>query len=319
MLYRFRIYSSLKWLHSKQPKLGLTQEIVVDCAHALWWTFPGHKKMCNHQPGRCRLVQGVEQSVRREQAVTTFVAVSGLLSCSSLVLSAGASVSSSSADVTMLHHIVTVCTVGYITLLCSQPAWTFAHHKTARNHQPGQCRLVPGVDHGATDIRVLPNGLAFIISGFDAEVPGNILLFDFKKPTLGVHALDIVGDLDRPTFSPHGLSIWNDCNSKVVYIFVTNTPAERKHTVEKFRFDEKRRKLYHLRTYRDPTFKKLCGIVAMGEDSFYFTNFVKFDFVEELLRRLSLGSVGFYDGTSGHILLAGRGIPISLNTSPDGK
>ena len=29
-------FSSLKWLHTKQPKLGLTQEFVVDCAHALW-------------------------------------------------------------------------------------------------------------------------------------------------------------------------------------------------------------------------------------------------------------------------------------------
>ena len=28
--------SSLKWFYSKQPKLGLTQEFVVDCAHALW-------------------------------------------------------------------------------------------------------------------------------------------------------------------------------------------------------------------------------------------------------------------------------------------
>ena len=29
-------FSSIKWLHTKQPKLGLTQEFVVDCAHALW-------------------------------------------------------------------------------------------------------------------------------------------------------------------------------------------------------------------------------------------------------------------------------------------
>ena len=28
--------SGLKWLHSKQPNLGLTQEFVVVCAHALW-------------------------------------------------------------------------------------------------------------------------------------------------------------------------------------------------------------------------------------------------------------------------------------------
>ena len=30
------VVSSLKWLYSKQPKLGLTQEFVVDCAHVLW-------------------------------------------------------------------------------------------------------------------------------------------------------------------------------------------------------------------------------------------------------------------------------------------
>ena len=26
-------FSRIKWLHTKQPKLGLTQEFVVDCAH----------------------------------------------------------------------------------------------------------------------------------------------------------------------------------------------------------------------------------------------------------------------------------------------
>ena len=28
-------FSSLKWLHSKQPNLGLMHEFVVDCAHVL--------------------------------------------------------------------------------------------------------------------------------------------------------------------------------------------------------------------------------------------------------------------------------------------
>ena len=60
-------------------------------------------------------------------------------------------------------------------------------------------------------------------------------------------------------------------------------------------------------------------IVATGEDSFYFTNYIKFDVKVELLRGLSLGSVGFYDGTRGHILLTGRNIPNGINTSPDGK
>ena len=30
------LVSSLKWLYSKQPKLGLTQEFVVDCVLALY-------------------------------------------------------------------------------------------------------------------------------------------------------------------------------------------------------------------------------------------------------------------------------------------
>ncbi|KAI0210245.1 hypothetical protein LSAT2_005019 [Lamellibrachia satsuma] len=41
----------------------------------------------------------------------------------------------------------------------------------------------------------------------------------------------------------------------------------------------------------------------MGENSFYFTNYIKFDFKVEFLRRLSLVNIGLYDGTRGHILL----------------
>ena len=44
------------------------------------------------------------------------------------------------------------------------------------------------------------------------------------------------------------------CFLDVIYVFVVNECAVKKNTVEKFRFDEKRRVLCHLRTYRDPTF-----------------------------------------------------------------
>ncbi|KAI0215524.1 Serum paraoxonase/arylesterase 1 [Lamellibrachia satsuma] len=176
------------------------------------------------------------------------------------------------------------------------------------------------IDKGSEDIQVLPNGLAFITSGYDAQDRGDVLLFDFKKPRRGAQALDIVGDLDRSTFSPVGLSIWRNYNSNVIYIFVVNARGDiSKDTVEKFHFDEKRRKLYHLRTYRDPTMMHIDDIVATGEDSFYFTNYMKFDLKVEFQRHLTLGSVGFYDGIRGHILLAGRNFPSGINTSPDGK
>ena len=43
--------------------------------------------------------------------------------------SAGASVPNCSADVTILQHIITVCTVGYIIFFCSQSA--LVHHNTS--------------------------------------------------------------------------------------------------------------------------------------------------------------------------------------------
>ncbi|KAI0238287.1 hypothetical protein LSAT2_011054 [Lamellibrachia satsuma] len=120
------------------------------------------------------------------------------------------------------------------------------------------------LDKGSEDIQVLPNGLAFFSSGFQTPSRGDIMLFNFKKPRHGAHALDIVGDLDRSTFSPLGLSIWRDCNSNVIYIFVVNARLEGKNTVEKFRYDEKRRKLYHLRTYCDPTITQYVYISEKG-------------------------------------------------------
>ncbi|KAI0226973.1 Serum paraoxonase/arylesterase 2 [Lamellibrachia satsuma] len=105
----------------------------------------------------------------------------------------------------------------------------------------------------------------------------------------------------------------------VIYIFVTNARANGKDTVEKFRYDEKRRQLCHIRTYSDPTITHPNNIVATGEDSFYFTNYYKCDFLVEFIHGLSLGNVCFYDGRRGHILLAGISSPNGINTSPDGK
>ncbi|KAI0227877.1 Serum paraoxonase/arylesterase 1 [Lamellibrachia satsuma] len=197
--------------------------------------------------------------------------------------------------------------------------WTFSLRKTVCNNQAGRCRQVPGIDKGSEDIQVLPNGLAFITSGFETKCRGEILLFDFKKPRHGAHALDILGDFDRSTFSPLGLSIWKDRNTNVIYIFVVNTCVDGKDTVEKFRFDEKRRQLCHIRTYSDPTITHPNNIVATGEDCFYFTNYYKCDFLVEFIRGDKVGNVGFYDGRRGHILLAGIGSANGINISPDGK
>ena len=44
-----------------------------------------------------------------------------------------------------------------------------------------------------------------------------------------------------------------NCFLDAIYIFVVNLSVDGQDTVEKFRYDEKRRQLCHMRTYSDPT------------------------------------------------------------------
>ncbi|KAK2183713.1 hypothetical protein NP493_299g03068 [Ridgeia piscesae] len=220
----------------------------------------------------------------------------------------------------MLQQIVVVTAVCFIAILCTESVWTYPLLLSARNHQPGRCTLVPGIDHGSEDIQVLPNGLAFISSGLGAQVHGGIFLFDFWKPKRGVRALELTGDIDKSTFSPHGISIWTDTNRNLVYLYVVNHVGREKDTVEKFRLDEKRRTLYHMKTFHDdPTFIHLNNLAVVAEDSFYFTNYFKSDLTLEYKRGLPLGNVGFYDGAKGRILLTELCFPNGIAASPDGR
>ena len=54
--------------------------------------------------------------------------------------------------------------------------------------------------------------LFLFLTGHRSKTPSNIYLFDFRKPRRGVRALSIKGDLDRATFTPHGLNIWRNTN-----------------------------------------------------------------------------------------------------------
>ena len=63
----------------------------------------------------------------------------------------------------------------------------------------------------------------------------------------------------------------------------------------------------------------LNDLVVTEENTFYFTNTYEFNFTLEVHLRLRLGSVGFYDGCRGRIVLRGRLVPNGINMSPDGK
>ena len=61
--------------------------------------------------------------------------------------------------------------------------------------------------------------------------------------------------------------------------------------------------------------------MAVGEDQFYFTNYLHFWLppMVEMLLGLYWSSVGFYDGHSATIVDQGLLMPNGINTSPDHK
>uniref|UniRef100_A0A8C6S158 Paraoxonase n=1 Tax=Nannospalax galili TaxID=1026970 RepID=A0A8C6S158_NANGA len=117
------------------------------------------------------------------------------------------------------------------------------------------CHLVKGIEAGAEDLEILPNGLAFLSSGlkypgiksFEPDQPGKILLMDLNEEDPAVLELEITENkLDLPSFNPHGISTFTD-EDNVVYLLVVNHPAF-KSTVEVFKFQEKEKSLLHLKT-----------------------------------------------------------------------
>uniref|UniRef100_A0A8C8UA47 Paraoxonase n=1 Tax=Peromyscus maniculatus bairdii TaxID=230844 RepID=A0A8C8UA47_PERMB len=117
------------------------------------------------------------------------------------------------------------------------------------------CNLVKGVETGAEDLEILPNGLAFLSTGlkypgiksFDPDKPGKILLMDLNEKDPAVLELEITGNkLDKSSFNPHGVSTFTD-EDNAVYLLVVNHP-DSKSTVEVFKFQEEERSLLHLKT-----------------------------------------------------------------------
>ncbi|XP_070532154.1 serum paraoxonase/arylesterase 1-like [Ptychodera flava] len=208
------------------------------------------------------------------------------------------------------------------------------YHKTIYKHYPGPCRVVPGVETGSEDIAVTSNGLALISSGVrvkgfaihPARTPpilkGKIFLFDFNHPEKNLVEVPLKGSIDAASFYPHGLSLYEDPKTGEKRLFVVNHHLSDQDRVEIFRFDEKSTSLHHLKTVTGETMYSLNDVVAVGPETFYFTNdlyyVTKFAKYYEVLAGLSFGTVGFYDGQD-RIVADGFKMSNGINKSPDGR
>ncbi|XP_077996149.1 serum paraoxonase/lactonase 3-like [Glandiceps talaboti] len=235
----------------------------------------------------------------------------------------------------MLGRLVLLVIVAVIGTHIAKMIYSMGYHKTIYNHEPGPCRLVPGIDAGSEDITVTKNGIAFISSGLRIKIDvhldpsrgipnirGRIFLFDFNHPEKNSVELPLNGDFDRDNFYPHGISVYENPKTGEVRLFAVNHHISNQERIEIFRFDEKTTSLNHLKTVTGEYISSVNDIVAIGPEAFYFTNDMYFTGKKgktfEQLSAVEWGSLGVYD-TTDRLVSSGYAIPNGINVSPDGR
>ncbi|XP_032090972.1 serum paraoxonase/arylesterase 2-like [Thamnophis elegans] len=192
------------------------------------------------------------------------------------------------------------------------------------------CELIPGIDNGAEDIDILPNGLAFFSSGlkypglktFEPHKGGHILLMNLMSESPRPVELKIEGGFDIDTFNPHGISLYTERNDSI-YLFVVNHP-EGNSAVEIFQFFEEEKYLLYLRTVTNELLSSVNDILAVGPENFYATNdrYFRSETVSvyvEMFWGLSWTNVVYYSPKKVKEVASGFYSANGINMSPDGK
>jgi arylesterase / paraoxonase len=197
------------------------------------------------------------------------------------------------------------------------------YFKTIENRFDGTTQIVDGIV-GTEDITIdQKTGLAFLSS--DDRMSKKL-----RKPLQqgGIFALNLNDSIAKPRlltlnflqndFHPHGISFYNSPSGKKI-LFVVN---HRKSSSYIERFEYKNDSLIHLESISDELLISPNDIVAIGENSFYFTN----DHDEKLsswrsikdILKVGMGNVCYYKGgkmSKTHIegIKYANGINVSLD------
>ncbi|GAU93821.1 hypothetical protein RvY_05702-2 [Ramazzottius varieornatus] len=202
-------------------------------------------------------------------------------------------------------------------------------YNVVHKNVPGPCKFVQGIDLGAEDISVLPNGLAIMSTGLmvPTESGGKPALksFDFSKPEQPARDLTLSGF--KGDLMPHGLSLYST-NGKT-FVYVVNHPAgllngTGEDEVLKFLWQTDKQTLMFQKSFKDPEFRSLNDLVVVGDDKFYVTNWFTMKSpimrqLEAILFVLPLQNVVYFDGKAGTVVLSGKYGANGINASPDKK
>ncbi|XP_077986246.1 serum paraoxonase/arylesterase 1-like [Glandiceps talaboti] len=216
--------------------------------------------------------------------------------------------------------------------LKGQVRYYFGYFKTIFNHEPGPCRIVPGIDEGSEDITVTRDGIAFISSGhriLGTEIPtekreGGIYIFDYNYPEKSVQELPLLGGFDTTTFYPHGISLYEDPKSGDLTLYVVNHHTSEKDRIEIFAYDQEERVLNHLKSVTDDNIYNVNDLVVIAPETFYYTIDMHFTNAPvarhyELHTLVAWAKIAFYEKGESRILSSGYGFTNGINISPDGK
>ncbi|XP_077986872.1 serum paraoxonase/arylesterase 1-like [Glandiceps talaboti] len=233
----------------------------------------------------------------------------------------------------MLRQVICLVVISVLATRIAQILYLMGFHKTIYNHQPGPCRVIPGIDVGSEDITVSSHGLAFISSGLRSKqsgdpsrrppnIRGRIFLFDFNYPEKNVVELNLNGEFDRENFYPHGISLYEDKNSGEIRLFVVNHHISNQERIEIFKFEDRNKSLTHLRTVTGNNIYSVNDVLAVAPESFYYTNDAYFKSAIgkqlEVFSNVAWGTIGFYDGED-RIVISGCQFANGINHSPDGR
>uniref|UniRef100_A0A3P9L6G1 Paraoxonase n=2 Tax=Oryzias latipes TaxID=8090 RepID=A0A3P9L6G1_ORYLA len=202
----------------------------------------------------------------------------------------------------------------------------FLVNRVVANNHLQNCVELKHLDHGAEDITIVGDGLAFISSGLKypglpvSDVTGKIFLLDLHDPRLKPVELRLPWNFDVESFNPHGISVYIDPSDDSVFLFVVNHP-QHKTQIELFKYKEEDRSLLHLKTIKHELLHSVNDIIAVGPESFFATN--DHYFSNDLLKFLEYfllqpwTNVVFYSPKEVKVVSEGYYFANGINMSPD--
>lgn len=171
-------------------------------------------------------------------------------------------------------------------------------------------------------MQFLFEGLKIPGQTFAAE--GGIFLVDLSVPEINsITALKLKiipsSNFDEEKFHPAGISTFEATDGRI-FLYASSISSEQ---IDAFEISIADKTAKHFLTIRDPFFHAVDDLILVSENSFYVTNFLRFQ--NPILQSLEMafkvpsGSVIFYDGKKAKKVLTGLRGPNGIALSADKK